>query len=62
MENGLQEWSAPATGAYHVSMCRASGGDGRSIGDIGGKGARMHGAGAVYLDEGTKLTVLVGQQ
>ena len=55
MTNGLQEWSAPLTDYYHVDMCGASGG-----GFYGGKGARVNGT--VHLEEGTKLTVLVGQR
>ena len=55
MTNGLQEWSAPLTGYYHVDMCGASG-----SGLYGGKGARVNGT--VHLQEGAKLTVLVGQQ
>lgn len=55
MTNGLQEWSAPLTGSYHVDMCGASGG-----GSKGGKGARVNGT--VHLKEGTKLIVLVGQR
>ena len=53
--NGLQEWSAPLTGYYHVDMCGASGGL-----SYGGKGARVNGT--VHLQEGTKLIVLVGQR
>jgi len=53
--NGLQEWSAPLTGYYHVDICGASGG-----GSYGGKGARV--SGRVHLHEGTKLIVLVGQR
>lgn len=55
MTNGLQEWSAPLTGYYHVDICGASGG-----GSYGGKGARV--SGRVHLYEGTKLIVLVGQR
>ena len=55
MTNGLQEWSAPLTGYYHVDMCGASGG-----GSYGGKGSRVNGT--IHLQEGTKLTVLVGQR
>lgn len=54
--NGLQEWSVPLTGYYHVDMCGASGG-GRITPR---KGARVNGT--VHLKEGTKLIVLVGQQ
>ena len=54
--NGLQEWSVPLTGYYHVDMCGASGG-GRIMAT---KGARVNGT--VHLKEGTKLIVLVGQQ
>lgn len=54
--NGLQEWSVPLTGYYHVDMCGASGG-----GLITPrKGARV--SGTVHLKGGTKLIVLVGQQ
>ena len=58
--NGLQEWSAPLTGWYFVDMCGASGGDSSLTGKEGGTGARVNGT--VYLEKGTKLIVLVGQQ
>ena len=60
VSNGLQEWSAPLTGSYHVDMCGASGGDSRRIGLEGGKGAKVNGT--VHLEEGTKLIMLVGQR
>ena len=54
--NGLQEWSVPLTGYYHVDMCGASGGGWKTP----RKGARVNGT--VHLKEGTILIVLVGQQ
>ncbi|XP_078368538.1 uncharacterized protein LOC144652398 [Oculina patagonica] len=60
VSNGLQEWTAPYTGTYHVELCGASGGDSHLRGLEGGEGARVNGK--VHLNEGTKLKVLVGQR
>ncbi|KAL9975165.1 hypothetical protein ACROYT_G012291 [Oculina patagonica] len=60
VSNGLQEWSAPLTGWYNIEVCGASGGDSPLRGLRGGKGAKINGK--VYLTEGTKLFVLVGQR
>ena len=60
MTNGLQGWRVSLTGCYYVDMCGASGGDAPHYRKNSSEGARVNGT--VYLEEGTKLVVLVGQQ
>ena len=47
------------TGKYQLELCGASGGDNSGRNTKGGLGARVKGS--IHLDQGTKLTVLVGQ-
>ena len=59
VQDGLQTWNVPVTAQYHLELCGASGA-GHSISKTkGGRGARLQGN--VQLQQGTKLTVLVGQ-
>lgn len=56
IQQGLQQWTTPTTGLYDVEVCGASGGD---YATKGGKGAKVHGS--VRLQQGTQLTLLIGQ-
>ena len=60
VQNGLQTWNVPATGQYDVELCGATGADHNAFYTKGGRGARVQGR--VYLEQGTQVTVLVGQQ
>jgi hypothetical protein len=51
---GIQEWTAPATGTYSISLAGAKGG-----GSNAGKGARL--SGDFELTQGQVLKILVGQ-
>ena len=56
VQQGLQQWTIPMTGLYDVEVCGASGGD---YATMGGRGAKVHGR--VRLQQGTRLTLLIGQ-
>ena len=60
VQNGLQTWNVPVTGQYHLELCGATGADHGGYYTKGGRGARIKGS--VHLEQGTQLTVLVGQQ
>jgi len=51
---GIQEWTVPATGTYRIEAAGAKGG-----GSIGGNGARM--IGTFNLIEGNIIAIVVGQ-
>jgi len=61
VNNGIQEWTVPATGNYVIEAYGARGGNGGSYanGDHG-EGAYVKGTFALY--EGDKLQILVGQE
>ena len=61
VNNGIQEWTVPATGNYVIEAYGARGANGGSYanGDHG-EGAYMKGTFALY--EGTKLQILIGQE
>ena len=61
INNGVQEWTVPATGNYVIEAYGARGGNGSqlAVGDYG-EGAYMKGTFALY--EGDKLQILVGQE
>ncbi|XP_032232687.2 keratin, type I cytoskeletal 9 [Nematostella vectensis] len=58
LENGIQIWTVPITGIYHVFVTGAAGADGISVG--GGKGAQVNGT--IWFSQGVTLRVLVGQK
>ena len=66
LDNGIQEWTVPNTGAYFIEALGASGANGTcSRADClgwkhGGLGAKI--AGTFDLKRGQKLKILVGQQ
>ena len=60
VQNGLQSWNVPVSGQYYLELCGASGADYDALYTKGGKGARAQGM--VHLEQGTQLTVLVGQK
>ncbi len=57
--NGVQTWTVPQTGLYHIIAIGASGGGEPPV-KFGGKGALM--SGDFNLTSGTVLRILVGQQ
>ena len=61
VNNGIQEWTVPATGNYVIEAYGARGGNGArlAVGDYG-KGAYIKGTFALY--EGNKLQILIGQE
>ena len=61
VNNGIQEWTVPATGNYVIEAYGARGGNGAqyAVGDHG-EGAYVKGTFA--LNEGDKLQILVGQE
>ena len=60
--DGIQYWTAPATGTYTITVNGAEGGQSNSYGGSGsgGDGAMM--SGDFTLSAGTQLKILVGQQ
>ena len=60
VQNGLQTWNVPVAGQYHLELCGATGADFSGLNTKGGRGAKVKGN--VHLEQGTQLTVLVGQQ
>jgi hypothetical protein len=57
--NGVQTWTVPQTGIYHVTVIGAAGGGLPPV-KFGGKGALM--SGDLNFTAGTVLKILVGQQ
>ncbi len=61
VNNGIQEWTVPATGNYVIEAYGARGGNGGSNANgAHGEGAYVKGTFALY--EGDKLQILVGQE
>ena len=61
INNGIQEWTVPATGNYIIEAYGARGGNGASLANgYYGEGAYVKGTFALY--EGDKLQILVGQE
>ncbi|KAL9975575.1 hypothetical protein ACROYT_G012751 [Oculina patagonica] len=59
VQDGMQTWNVPVTAQYHLDLCGASGADNNNLYTKGGRGAKVQGS--VHLQQGTQLTVLVGQ-
>ena len=59
VQDGLQTWNVPMTAQYHLELCGASGAGNSDFDTKGGRGAKVQGN--VHLQQGTELTVLVGQ-
>lgn len=55
--DGIQEWSIPRSGMYHVEVAGASGGDGETA--DGGRGTVVNGT--IYIRKGVVLQILIGQ-
>ena len=60
VQDGLQTWNVPVTAQYQLELCGASGAENNLLKTKGGRGAKVQGS--VHLQQGTELTVLVGQQ
>lgn len=59
--NGIQIWTVPVTGSYTIKASGASGGNGATYA-VGNPGMGAFIEGTFYLNAGTKLCILVGQQ
>lgn len=59
VQDGLQTWNVPVTAQYHLELCGASGAGHNIFKTKGGRGAKVQGN--FNLQQGTELTVLVGQ-
>lgn len=55
---GVQTWTVPISGKYHVTACGAAGGNGYG-GSKGGKGAFINGT--IQLQKGEELKIIIGQ-
>lgn len=59
VQDGVQTWNVPVTAQYHLELCGASGAGHNIFKTKGGRGAKVQGN--FNLQQGTELTVLVGQ-
>ena len=57
IQQGIQEWTVPATGTYRIEAWGAQGGS--VEGAVGGKGSRM--SGDFYLVRNEQIKIIVGQ-